>query len=405
MDGITAATPPDDRTQPPSVGTGTIALLGLISGVAAANIYYNQPLLGLMDRSFEGLSAGEAARTIPAATLIGYAVGILTLIPLGDRFVRRKLIAVQMAILSLALIGAALAPSLSLLAIASFAIGVLSTAAQQTVPFAADLADDKTRGRTVGLVMTGLLLGILLARTISGFVGDLFGWRVVFAMGAGVCLLLAVVAWRALPYRPVAERLSYGALFGSLVTLIVHQPVLRQASLAQAFLFACFNAFWVTLVLLLEGPPFDLGPMEIGLFGVIGAAGVLAAPLSGRLADRMDGARVCLAGIVIVLISFAVFAFSGQSLVGLILGTILLDFGVNVAHIANQTRIYALDPAARGRINTVYMSVMFIGGAIGSTIGTQAWAFGGWIAVCLAGIIFSAASIATVTLTNRRVKA
>jgi predicted MFS family arabinose efflux permease len=390
------------RTEPPTAGMGAIVLLGVISGVAAANIYYNQPLLGLMDRSFATANVGEAARLIPAATLIGYAFGILTLIPLGDRFVRRKLIAVQLVALSFALIGAALAPSLILLAVASFFIGMLSTAAQQTVPFAADLAADSNRGRIVGLVMTGLLLGILLARTISGFVGDHFGWRAVFVMAACLCAGLAVVSWRALPHRPAVGRLSYGALLASVARLIIEQPVLRQAAFAQAFLFACFNLFWVTLVLLLEGAPFDLTPSYIGLFGVIGAAGVLAAPIAGKLSDRMDSNRVRLAGIVLTILSFAAFAFSGHSIVGLILGTIVLDFGLNLAHIANQTRIYTLDPAARGRINTVYMSMLFIGGAVGSTIGTQAWAFGGWLAVCLAGFALSAGAMAVVTCTNRQ---
>lgn len=399
MDGVEINKPPSTST-----GMGTIVLLGVISGVAAANIYYNQPLLGMMDRSFAGTRAGEAAQLIPAVTMIGYAIGILTLIPLGDRFVRRTLIAVQLVALALALVGMALAPSLGLLAVAGFFVGMLATAAQQTVPFAADLATDNNRGRTVGLVMTGLLLGILLARTISGFVGDLFGWRAVFAMAACICLLLAAVSWRALPYRPAGERMSYGALLASVARLIVEQPVLRQAAISQAFLFACFNLFWVTLVLLLEGAPFDLTPSYIGLFGVIGAAGVLAAPIAGRLSDRMDGNRVRLAGIILTLVSFVAFAFSGHAIIGLIVGTIVLDFGLNLAHIANQTRIYTLDPAARGRINTVYMSVLFVGGAIGSTIGTQAWAFGGWIAVCIAGIALAAGALAVVTYTNRSAK-
>ena len=343
---------------PPSPGAetkmATIVLLGVIAGVSAANIYYNQPLLGLMDRSF-GASVGEAARTIPAATLIGFATGIVTLIPLGDRFVRRKLIAVQLTVLAIALVAAAFAPSLGFLVLARFFVGVLSTAAQQTVPFAADLANDRNRGRVVGLVMTGLLLGILLARTISGFVGDLFGWRAVFAMAACFCLLLALVAWRALPHRPASERLNYAALLASVARLVVDQPVLRQAAISQGFLFGCFNLFWVTLVLLLEGAPFDLYPSQIGLFGVLGAAGVLAAPIAGRLADRIDTRHVRLAGIVLTALSFAGFAFSGHSVLGLIIGTLVLDFGLNLAHIANQTRIYRLDPAARGRINTVYM--------------------------------------------------
>ncbi len=392
----TAPSPTDQ-----SAGMGMIMLLGIISGVAAANIYYNQPLLGLMDRSFATTSAGDAARLIPAVTMVGYAIGIVTLIPLGDRYVRRDLIAVQLIALALALIGMAFAPSLPLLAVASFFVGMLSTAAQQTVPFAADLATDANRGRMVGAVMTGLLLGILLARTVSGFVGDLFGWRAVFFMAACICLTLALISWRALPYRPAGEKMGYGALLASVGRLIVEQPVLRQAAFAQAFLFGCFNLFWVTLVLLLEGAPFDLTPSYIGLFGVIGAAGVLAAPIAGRLSDRMDPSRVRLAGIALTIVSFVGFAFSGHSIIGLILGTIVLDFGLNLAHIANQTRIYALDPAARGRINTVYMSVLFVGGAIGATIGTQAWAFGGWVAVCIAGIALSLGAMGVVTLTNR----
>ncbi|MGX7708785.1 MFS transporter [Methylobacterium sp. Gmos1] len=364
--------------------------LSLIAGGAVANIYYNQPLLGLLVQVF----GHDASVLVPTATLAGYGVGILGLVPLGDKLARRSLIVGQLLLLAAVLVLAALSTSLGLLVLASFLIGVLSTAAQQAVPFAAELAPDAVRGRMVGQVMTGLLLGILLARTLSGFVGAWLGWRAVFVGAAGLSVALAGLAWAGLPRTPPTARLGYGALMGSILDLVRSQPVLRRAALAQALLFAAFNAFWTTLALLVEAPPFGLDPAGAGLFGLIGAAGALCAPIAGRFADTRSPRPVLVGGAVLTLAAFLVFGlFGGHSLVALAIGVLLIDIGINTALIANQTRVYALAPGARGRINTVFFTAIFAGGALGASAGTRAFAAGGWPALCAVGGAFAAASL------------
>ncbi|WP_233382855.1 MFS transporter [Methylobacterium sp. C25] len=356
--------------------------LTLIAGGAVANIYYNQPLLGLMVAEF----GDRAALVVPTACLVGYGLGILGLVPLGDALPRRNLIIGQLLGLSVALVIAALSPNLPVLGLASLAIGVLASAAQQAVPFAAELAPDATRGRMVGQVMTGLLSGILLARTASGLLGAQFGWRCVFAAAAGIAILMAGIAAATLPRTVATQRLRYRALMISLLQLLRSQPVLRNASLSQGLLFASFNAFWATLALLVEAPPFDLSPAGAGLFGIIGVAGALAAPLSGRYSDQRGARPVVIAGSICMLAAFIVLAAGGTwSLAAIVAGVLLIDLGINTALIANQTRAYALAPGARGRINTVLFTSVFIGGAFGALAGSRAFMMAGWLGVCAVG--------------------
>ncbi|MBY0259959.1 MFS transporter [Methylobacterium sp.] len=362
--------------------------LTLIAGGAVANIYYNQPLLALLVAEF-----GErAALWVPTASLVGYGLGILGLVPLGDSLSRRTLIIGQTLGLALVLLAAALSPNLAALALASLVIGFLASAAQQAVPFAAELAPDASRGRVVGQVMTGLLTGILLARTASGFVGAHFGWRAVFFAAAGVAVLMAGIAAATLP-RPVQTRpLRYRALMVSILHLVRSQPVLRRSSLSQGLLFASFNAFWTTLALLVEAPPFNLSAAGAGLFGVIGVAGALVAPLSGRFTDRHGARPMVVIGALFVVAAFAVLWAGGTwSLVAVGLGVLLIDIGLNAALIANQTRVYALVPSARGRINTVLFTVMFVFGALGAFAGSQAFLMAGWSGVCAVGILLAGA--------------
>ncbi|AWN48663.1 MFS transporter [Methylobacterium terrae] len=374
----------------PSLSAATRLSLSLIAGGAVANIYYNQPLLGLLVQDF----GHGASVLVPTATLAGYGLGILGLVPLGDALARRSLIVGQLLLLAAVLVLAGLSGTLSLLVLASFLIGVLSTAAQQAVPFAAELAPDATRGRMVGQVMTGLLLGILLARTLSGLVGAWAGWRAVFVGAAGLSVGFAALAWFGLPKVAPAARLGYGALMGSILDLVRTQPSLRRAALSQALLFAAFNAFWTTLALLVEAPPFGLDPAGAGLFGLIGAAGALCAPVAGRFADTRSPRPVLVGGAVLTLAAFAVFGlFGGHSLVALAVGVLLIDIGINTALIANQTRVYALAPGARGRINTVFFTAVFAGGALGASAGTRAFAAGGWPALCAVGGAFALASL------------
>lgn len=359
----------------------TVVTLAVIAGVAVSTLYFCQPILTLIDRSFPGTGT-----SVPTATFAGYAVGIMLLVPLGDRVARRWLIAGQLGLLALVSLAMALASSAGIMLAASFAIGVFATAAQQAVPLAAELAPDGVRGRVIGNVMTGLLLGILLARTVSGVVGAEYGWRPVFAGASVACGVLAVVALR-LPGRAPVQKLGYGALLLSLLVLIRRHPLLRRAALQQGLLFGAFSLFWVTLVLLLEEPRYGLGPREAGLFGVLGAVGALVPPLAGRIADRRGPAVVARVGTMLVLAGFTLFWLLGErTLWGLGAGVLVMDVGIQITLIANQAQIYALDPAARGRLNTVFVTGIFAGGTLGSMAGTLAWSAGGWGAVCAAGV-------------------
>ena len=376
------------RAEPAShYSRGLLMLLATIAGVSAANIYYNQPLLDDLRASY----AGDAAwvGSVPAATQLGYAAGMLLLAPLGDRFDRRRLILMQIAGLMLALSVAALAPTLAILAAASFAIGVLATSAQQAVPFAAELAPPAERGHAVGTVMSGLLLGILLARTAAGFIAQYLGWRMVFALSVISLLALAASVIARLPKSQPTSTLSYGKLLGSMWQLARELPGLREASLTGAALFAAFSAFWSVLTLLLARAPFHLGPQAAGLFGIVGAAGALAAPVAGRFADKEGPRAVISLSIVLVALSFVIFGLSATSIAGLIVGVVVLDIGVQAAQISNQSRIYALKPEARSRVNTVFMVCYFIGGATGSALSALAWRRFGWTGVCAAGFAFA----------------
>ncbi|SIT38907.1 Uncharacterized transporter YgaY [Paraburkholderia ribeironis] len=365
---------------------GLLLLLATIAGVAVANIYFNQPLLANFRQSFPASASWVGA--VPAVTQLGYAAGMLLLAPLGDRFDRRRLILLQIAGMCIALVVATAAPSLPVLIFASLAIGVLATIAQQAVPFAAELAPPAQRGHAVGMVMSGLLLGILLARTAAGFVAEYFGWRAVFGASVVALLVLAVVIILRLPKSQPTSALPYGKLLVSMWHMVVEHRALREASLTGAALFAAFSIFWSVLALLLAGAPFHLGPQAAGLFGIVGAAGALAAPLAGKFADRRGPRAIITVSIVLVAISFIVFGASAKSIAGLVLGVIILDIGVQAAQISNQSRIYALKPEARSRVNTVYMVAYFIGGALGSGVGAIVWPTFGWIGVSVAGLAF-----------------
>ncbi len=385
------STPPSAIPSPSAAhrhySRGLLLLLATIAGVSVANIYYNQPLLGALRLSFPDGAAWIGV--VPTATQLGYAAGMLLLAPLGDRFDRRKLILLQIAGLSVALLVAAAAPALPVLAAASLAIGVLATIAQQAVPFAAEIAPPAERGAAVGTVMSGLLLGILLARTAAGFIAEYLGWRAVFCASVAALLALAVVIMLRLPRSTPTSTLRYPQLLASLWHLAVELRELRYAAATGAAMFAAFSAFWPALTLLLAGAPFHYGPQAAGLFGAVGAAGALAAPYAGKSADKRGPHAVIALGIWLVAISFAIFAVSASSLAGLVIGVIVLDVGVQAAQISNQSRIYALKPEARSRVNTVYMVCYFIGGAIGSSAGVEAWHTGGWLGVSVVGLLFA----------------
>ncbi len=377
------------KNPPDELGTLPLLAMATATGIAVANIYYNQPLLGIIEQQFGHLGVAAA---IPTATQLGYAAGLFLLTPLGDVVHRRPLIVGQFILLAVALAGAAAAPSAAFLVAASFLVGAMATVAQQIVPFAASLARPERRGATIGTVMSGLLAGILLSRTVAGFVGAHAGWREMFWLGVPLALGSAALMAAVLPAAVPTSRIRYGAAIRSLATLWMREPALRVATTVQAALFGSFTVFWTVLALYLQGPRFHLGADIAGLFGVLGLAGMLAAPLAGRAADRRGPHATVRIACVIALSSWALFGLWG-SVLALVAGVIALDLGVQGAMISNQHIIYALDETARSRVNTVYMTGMFLGGAAGSAVATFAWSVGGWSAVCIAGGLMAASAI------------
>jgi len=378
----------------PSVSVGWISfgmtlVMAIACGVAAANVYFNQPMLGIMEAAFPGQVA--VIGLVPTATQLGFAAGLLLLVPLGDRFDRRRLILIQLAALTLSLAAAALAPDAWSLVVASALVGVTSSVAQQIVPFAAELAEPSRRGATIGTVMSGLLCGILLGRVLGGAVGDHYGWRAVFWLGlllaVAVGLLLAVV----LPGSQPKTQERYGALLKSMAILWREEPELRRATMIQGCLFGSFTVLWTILALQLDAR-YHLGAEIAGLFGIVGAVGVLFAPIAGKIADRRGPHAVIGLGSVIMLASWVAFGVWGM-IAGLIVGVILLDFGEQGALVSNQNVIYALRPEARNRLNTIFMGGMFVGGAVGSAGASFAWDYAGWGAVCAFGTALVAVAL------------
>lgn len=376
---------PLHETKAPVASSGATLAMAAACGIAVGNIYYNQPMLEVIGKALPGGLIGS----IPTATQLGYATGLFLLVPLGDLVERRRLIVTQFIVLSAALVMAALAPNALALAIASFAVGLAATVAQQIVPLAAELAPPERRGATVGKVMSGLLTGILLSRTLAGFVATHWGWREMFWVAVPLSLGGAGLMALVLPHsRPDAD-LGYGRLLRSIFHLWREFPELRLAALTQAALFGAFTIFWTILPFRLASPRFDLGADIAGLFGLVGAVGVFAAPMTGHFADRHGPARAVMAGVVVTLASWVLFGAWG-AMAGLVLGCILLDFGIQSALISHQHIVYALRPQARARINTVFMGTMFTGGALGSGLSVLAWNQGGWPLVCALGIGFGA---------------
>jgi len=361
---------------------GLTLTMAIACGLAVANIYYNQPMLGVIKREFSG---SWWVGLIPTATQIGYGLGLFLLVPLGDITDRRRLIVWQFALLGVASFAASLAPSAAVLIVASLVVGACASVAQQIIPFAASLAAADKRGSAIGTIMAGLLCGILLSRLLSGVVATYAGWREMFQLGLPISVGGAIAMAIVLPRNYPHSNLKYAEALKSLVHLWIAEPTLRRASLMQAAIFASFSAFWTVLALHLEEPNFNLGADAAGLFGVVGAVGVIAAPIAGRLADQRGSGLVLRIGAGLVAISWLLFA-AWDHLAGLVAGVIIMDLGAQSTMISNQHMIYALRPEARSRLNTVFMTTMFVGGAFGSIGGIGAWEGGGWLAVCCFGV-------------------
>ena len=377
-------------TAAPALARPTLFAMALAAGLAVANIYYNQPMLEVIGQS---LGDSRASAWIPTVTQLGYAAGLLFLLPLGDMLERRRLIVAQFLVLALALVIAAVAPNLATLALASVLVGAAATVAQQIVPFAAILAPPAGRGAAIGTVMSGLLTGILLSRTLAGAVSSAAGWRAMFWLAVPVAVLGALLMRRTLPAHHPRQPLRYGQVLGSLRRLWTGEPVLRRAAVIQALLFASFSAFWTTLPARLAQPPLHLGAAAAGLFGVVGAVGVAMAPLAGRMADRRGPAPVIATGAAATMLAWLVFG-AWPGLAGLIVGVVVLDFGAQIALVSNQHVIYGLHPEYKSRLNTLFMTTMFVGGAFGSFAGAAAWNRYGWTGVAVLGGVLPAAAFA-----------
>lgn len=371
-----------------SLSPALVALLAGGAGLSAAALYYNQPILHTIAIEL-GASADDIG-LVPMLTQLGYAAGLFTFAPLGDRFDRRRVIGIKLSALAASLVAVGLAPSLPVICAASFAVGLSATAAQDLVPAAAALAPAEGRGKAVGSVMTGLLLGILLSRIASGAVAERFGWRTVFFGAAASIAVLAVLSMRRLPRFAPTTHERYLTLLASILALLRDLGPLRRAALAQGLLSVAFSAFWSTLALVLAAPPYALGSTAAGAFGLAGAAGAIVAPIAGGVADRRGPETVLRAGAALVAASFVAMGLFQGSLAVLILGTIAFDLGVSACLISHQTIVYGLDPAARSRLNAALVTSMFVGMAVGAALASRAltrWGFTGVAAIAGAAAI------------------
>ncbi|MTD45982.1 MFS transporter [Conexibacter sp. W3-3-2] len=366
-----------------------VLLLAVVCGAAVANLYYAQPLLDTIAGKLD-VSTGLAG-VVVTATQLGYAAGLVLIVPLGDLLERRALIVRLLLACALALALTAAAPSFAVLAAALGAVGVTAVVAQVLVPMAATLAPPEESGRVVGTVMSGLLIGILAARTVSGVLSHAFGWRSVYAAAAVLMLVLALVLWRALPRQRIAAQVEggYRGLLRSIPGLVREEPLLRRRMLYGAAGMATFSVLWTSLTFLLTDAPYDYGDATVGLFGLFGLAGALSAQAAGRFADR-GRLREATGGFwACVLLGWALLAFGRSSLAAVIAGIVVLDLGVQGQHISNQAAIFTLRPEARSRLNTAYMAHNFLWGAVGSAGAAAAYALAGWGAVVALGAAFA----------------
>jgi predicted MFS family arabinose efflux permease len=385
-----------ERTKAALSGRWALPFLGVACAVGVASLYYNQPLLSVMGRSF-GTDAWHVG-FIAVATQVGYAAGLLFFVPLGDVAERRELMLRMYVGVTVALALAAAAPNLPWMIAASVLIGLMASVTHVALPMAPDLVPHERRGQAIGTVMTGLLLGILLARSFAGWVSRFNGWRTVFVVAAVMNACFVPFIYRVMPRMKPRESLTYAETMKSLWTLFRTEPLLREAGVMGGLVFASFSCFWTTLAFLLQAK-YGMGPGVAGAFGVVGAAGALAAPFAGRLADRRGTRYVVTTAGAILSASYLWMLVSERApvsvalhMLGLVLGVVALDVGAQMMQVANQTRIFGLGAQARSRLNTIYMTMYFVGGALGSALATLAWTRWQWDGVCALELTFIAAA-------------
>ncbi|EMO5717825.1 MFS transporter [Enterobacter bugandensis] len=368
-----------------------ILLMSVATGLAVASNYYAQPLLDTIARAFD-LSASSAGFIVTAAQL-GYAAGLLFLVPLGDMFERRMLIVSMTLLAAGGMLITASSQSLTMMIVGTALTGLFSVVAQILVPLAATLASPEKRGKVVGTIMSGLLLGILLARTVAGLLASLGGWRTVYWVASVLMVVMALALWRGLPKVKQENHLNYPQLLASVFSLFTQDKLLRTRALLGCLTFANFSILWTSMAFLLAAPPFNYSEGVIGLFGLAGAAGALGARPAGGLADKGKSHMTTTAGLILLLLSWAAIWYGHVSVLALIVGILVLDLTVQGVHITNQTVIYRVKPEARNRLTAGYMTSYFIGGAAGSLISASAWQHAGWSGVCGIGAIVTALNL------------
>lgn len=369
-------------------------LLGFLTVAAAfsvANLYYAQPLAEAIARDLHTTAGGVSSALVGAQ--LGYAAGMLLLVPLGDVRERRSTLATTAFAAAIALLAFASAPSVPLLAAASVLVGVGASVTQMILPFAVGLGEPEQRGKIVGTVMGGVLAGILLSRTVSGAFGSLVGWRTVFVAAAAAMAALGCVLRLVLPFSPPTTSLPYRALLRTLAEIVRREPVLRRRALVGALGFASFSIFWSTIAFHLAASPIHGGSGLAGMLGILGLTGMIVAPIVGRLAMRVRPAHINRAALFVIVLAFVVFGLFSDSLIAIVVGVVLLDAGAQASQLANQTVVFGLAPAERSRINAIYMVAYFLGGALGTAIAAQAWQHSGWSAVCIAGGLSALAAL------------
>ncbi|MFD0618338.1 MFS transporter [Paenibacillus sp. GCM10027629] len=375
-------------------------LFAVACGMSVANIYFAQPLLDQLSSEF-GIDYSMIGMVI-TITQIFYGLGLLLLVPLGDILNQRRLIIGQMLLSMIALVIVGTAPNSTLLFAGMALVGILAVVTQTLVAFAATMAAPAERGRVVGIVTSGIVIGILLARSISGILTDLAGWRSVYLVSAALMLVMVLIFFKLLPQvEREVKTLSYPQLLGSVLILFVQERMLRIRSVLALLIFADFSILWTSLVLPLSRPPFSLSHSAIGAFGLVGVAGALAAARAGKLADRGYGQRTTGIALILLLISWLFISYTEQSLFALVIGIVLLDLAVQAVHVTNQTMILPLRVEARSRLTAGYMVFYSIGSASGSIASTHIYAHYGWEGVCLLGASVSAVALLFWAMTRR----
>ncbi len=376
-----------------------IKVMAIACAFAIATLYYNQPLLALIGASFG--TSDSVTSQIVTLSQIGYSLGLFLFVPLGDRVDPRRLILCLLAANTIGLAACALAPNFTLFAAATLVAGLTTITPQIIIPTVAGLAAPQTRGRTVGILLSGMSAGLLLGRTLSGLVGEFAGWRSVFALAILLNVVLVAIVWRFLPLTKPTTDISYPRLLRSLWRLFLDQPVLRAACATGFLAFGAFSTIWATLAFLLAAPPYHFGANMVGMFGLIGVVSIFVAPVVGRITDRVGVRFMIGAGASILILAFVFVSQAEHALWALICGIVLIDIGYRAVLLANQTRIYPLQPDFRNRLNTMFMTFVFLGGAVGSLCGAVAprWS---WTGVALTGAGLAAAGLVVHLMTSRR---